>query len=333
MTPSPASALSPARSLASSNPPYSGARLLGFGAAQPAAVTTGTELGARYGRSAEWIEARTGIRELRRLGTGELIGELALSAARDAIAGSHLPAEQIDLVIAASCSNRAGSPTLSSIVAGGLASSAAQLDLNGACSGFCYGISTADALIRAGSVRHVLLVAAEHMSDLIDPDDVGTGIIFGDGAGAAVLGPNLGAEPAIGPVAWGSDGSNSTLIEFGDEPYMRMQGRQVFRWAVECIHHVALEACAKAGISPRDIDVFVPHQANLRIGSAIAEKLGLSNAVVSEDIVISGNTSAASIPIAVTRLTQSGRVRPGQLALLVGFGAGLAYAAQVVRLP
>lgn len=333
MTPSAAPALSPSSLLASASPPNSGARLLGFGAAQPVASTTATELGARYGRSAEWIEARTGIRELRRLGTQEAIGDLALSAARDAIASSRVPVDQIDLVIAASCSNRAGSPTLSSIVARSLGSNAAQLDLNAACSGFCYGISTADALIRAGSARYVLLVAAEHMSDLIDPDDVGTGIIFGDGAGAAVLGPNPGEEPSIGPVAWGSDGSNSALIEFGSDRYMRMQGRQVFRWAVECIHHVALEACAKAGVSPREIDVFVPHQANLRIGSAIAAKLGLSNAVVSEDIVVSGNTSAASIPIAVTRLTQAGRVRPGQLALLVGFGAGLAYAAQVVRLP
>jgi 3-oxoacyl-[acyl-carrier-protein] synthase-3 len=309
------------------------------GAAQPSGSLTAGEVGSRYGRTAEWIQARTGIRSLRRIRAGESLIGLAESAGADALARSGVPRAQIDLVIAATCSTRAGEPALGPQLAQRLAPDAAYFDLNSACSGFCYAVGMADGLIRAGSARHVLIVGAEHMSDLIDPTDLGTGIIFGDGAGAAVLGPCLedsgpGGGPGVGPVAWGSDGSQSELIAFGeDDPFMRMQGQAVFRWAVENIHRVALRACELAGVSPADIDVFVPHQANLRIVDAMAKKLGLTDAVIADDITVSGNTSAASIPIAMTRLLDSGDARSGQLALLVGFGAGLAFAAQVVRLP
>lgn len=310
-----------------------GARILGFGAAQPTDSTSGEQIGARYGRTAEWVEARTGIRSLRRLRSDERLIDLAEAAASDALASSGLTAPEIDTVIAATCSVPGEDPLLSRELVERIVPGAAYFDLNAACSGFCYAASTADSLIRSGAAKHVLLVGAEQMSSIIDPDDLGTGIIFGDGAGAAVFGPYTADRPAIGPVAWGSDGGQSELISFGDERYMRMQGQQVFRWAVDKIHHVALRACTMAGVTPSDIQVFVPHQANLRIGTAIATKLGLSGAVVSNDITVSGNTSAASIPIGLCRLVQSGAVRPGQLALLVGFGAGLTYAAQVIQLP
>ena len=306
---------------------------MGFGAAQPADSTSGEQIGARYGRTAEWIEARTGIRSLRRLNATESLVGLAEAAAREALTSSALEPSSVDTVIAATCSVDGGAPLISRAVSERLAPGAAYFDLNAACSGFCYGASTADALIRSGAAQNVLLVGAEQMSGIIDPDDLGTGIIFGDGAGAAVFGPNDTGRTAIGPVAWGSDGGQCELISFGDEPYMRMQGQQVFRWAVEKIHHVAKRACTLAGVTTDDIEVFVPHQANLRIGTAIAAKLGLGHAVVSNDITVSGNTSAASIPIGLCRLVQAGKVRSGQLALIVGFGAGLTYAAQVIQLP
>jgi 3-oxoacyl-[acyl-carrier-protein] synthase III len=326
-----APAASPVRLRANTIVP--GARILGFGAAQPSDSTTGAQIGARYGRTAEWIEARTGIRSLRRLRADERLIDLAESAANDALVSSNLTGVNIDTVIAATCSVPGGERLMSRDLVERIAPGAAYFDLNAACSGFCYAASTADSLIRAGAAQHVLLVGAEQMSSIIDPDDLGTGIIFGDGAGAAVFGPNTAARPAIGPVAWGSDGDQAELISFGDEPYMQMQGQQVFRWAVDKIHHVALRACTLAGVTPSDIQVFVPHQANLRIGTAMATKLGMGHAVVSNDITVSGNTSAASIPIGLCRLVQSGRVRSGQLALLVGFGAGLTYAAQVIQLP
>jgi 3-oxoacyl-[acyl-carrier-protein] synthase III len=312
----------------------SGSQILGVGAAQPkASIEIGT-IGARFGRTAEWIESRTGIRRLRRLSAGERLIDLAVDAGSAALSASGLAADQIDLIIATSCSTRTGTEAIGAQLSRRLAPDSGWLDLNAACSGFCYAISAADALIRDGAARHVLIVAAEHMSSLIDPADLGTSIIFGDGAGAALLGPS--PDAGVGPVAWGSDGSLSTAIAFGDDDrdeFMRMQGQQVFRWAVETAPDVATQACKLAGVLPSEIAVFVPHQANLRIIDAVVRKLGLEHAVTSTDIVGSGNTSSASIPIALTRLIESAKAKSGQLALLVGFGAGLAQAAQVVRIP
>jgi 3-oxoacyl-[acyl-carrier-protein] synthase-3 len=314
--------------------PTFGARLAGFGAAQPDALLSGAELGARIGRSADWIEARTGIRELRTLTPDARIIDLALRAATDALRAAATDPATIDVVLGATCSVRTGNPKLSSQIAGVLSPSAATLDLNAACAGFCYSLATADALIRNGSAHRVLVVAAEHMTDLVDPGDLGTSIIFGDGAGAAVLdaAPDRGLH--VGPVAWGSDGAHAGLIAIPDgEEFLTMAGQQVFRWATSEMQHVAIEACKLAGVTPDDIEVFVPHQANARIVDALATQIGLHHATVSRDICTSGNTSAASIPIAVSRLLRDGDARPGQLALILGFGAGLTYAAQVIRLP
>jgi 3-oxoacyl-[acyl-carrier-protein] synthase-3 len=205
--------------------------------------------------------------------------------------------------------------------------------INAACSGFCLAISSADTFIRAGMARCVLVVAAEQMSALLDPEDLGTSIIFGDGAGAAVLGPAATDVPGVGPVVWGSDGERRELIACDEAGVLRMAGREVFRWAVECMPAVALDACRQAGVDIADIDVFVPHQANGRIIAAITSGLGLSDTIVAYDISESGNTSAASIPIALTRLLERDAALSGRLALLLGFGAGLTYAGQVVRLP
>jgi 3-oxoacyl-[acyl-carrier-protein] synthase-3 len=311
-----------------------GGRLRGLGAAQPDSVLSGAALGARVGRSAEWIETRTGIRELRVLAAGESLLELATQAAADAVRDAGPSSERIDLVIAATCSNRDGQVPLAPELSRVFAADAATLDLNAACSGFCYSVAVADALIRSGSAQRVLVVAAEHMTGLVDPSDLGTSIIFGDGAGAAVLDAAGDGEVHIGPVAWGSDGSQAELIAIPEHcQSLTMAGQQVFRWAVDEVRHVAAQACANAGVTLAEIDAFVPHQANARIVDALTTQLGLEHATIARDVTISGNTSAASIPIALTKLLRDGSAKPGQLALLVGFGAGLTYAAQVVRLP
>ena len=306
-----------------------GSQLLTFGAARPEGVVTAAELGAPFGRSADWVEVRTGIRELRRLEKGESIVDLAIQAGRIAVDRAGV---EIDLVITSSCSAVPGIDQ-GGAIAHGCAPHAPTFQVNAACSGFSYALATADALIRTDQARHVLIVAAEHMSRLLDPADLGTSIIFGDGAGAAVVG--RAHEPGVGPVVWGSDGSRSEMIacDLNEIGVMRMQGQQVFRWAVETVPEVAFAACERAGVRPEDIAVFVPHQANLRIIEAVTRRLNLTGAQVAADIVRTGNTSAASIPMALDAITDEGLAPAGRPALLVGFGAGLAHSAQVVTLP
>ncbi|WP_375485037.1 beta-ketoacyl-ACP synthase 3 [uncultured Jatrophihabitans sp.] len=311
----------------------SGSQVLGFGAAQPTATTTSEELGAPFGKAGSWVETRTGIRSVRRAGTGAELNELALQAGMQALQAAGVDEHEVDLVITASCSVANG-PGDHGTLASGLARTAPRMHLNSACSGFCYALSTADDAIRTGAARYVLVVAAELMSSLVDPADLGTSILFADGAGAAVVGP-AGASPGVGPAVWGSDGSQSQLIDCGAVAggKLTMAGSQVFRWAVEHMPAVALDACRRAGVQIGDIDVFVPHQANKRIVDAISDKLGLGDTVIADSVIVSGNTSAASIPIAVVDLARRGLTTAGQLALLVGFGAGLSFAGQVIRLP
>ena len=304
-----------------------GSRLLGLGAAQPEHAVTSAELGAPFGKNAEWIRARTGIRALRRINTSAGLRELAEGAAADALEAAAVDGPEIDLVITASCS---ATDELAA-AARGVARAAGWLQINAACSGFCYALQAADVLIRAGSARKVLVIAAERMSRLLDAADLGTSIIFGDGAGAAVLGPSTGGA-GVGPTVSGSDGSRSRLIEVTGGR-LHMAGPEVVRWAVEQVPVVAREACARAGVDLGEIDVFVPHQANLRIIDAVTRALRLQRAVIADDITTSGNTSAASIPLALVKLLADGRARAGDVALLTGFGAGLSYAAQVVVLP
>ncbi len=312
-------------------------RLLGLGAALPATSISGEQLAAPFGLSGEWIQARTGIRALRRLGDTEDLLDLATTAATSALARGGVDAGELDLAIATSCSTPAGAAPIGGQLVARLGARAGSLDLNAACSGFCYAIGTADAMIRSGTARHVLIVGAERMSALLDSEDLGTSIIFGDGAGAALLGPGSGADAGnadIGPIAWGSDGSQAAMIACDeDDDYLRMNGQGVFRWAIETVPRLALQACDLAGVSPADIDVVVPHQANLRIIESVVQRAGLSHALVATDVIDCGNTSSASIPIALARLIDSGLTTSGQLALLIGFGAGLAWAGQVVRLP
>lgn len=310
-----------------------GARILGVGSYQPSHVVTSDETAQRFGKTGEWVQARTGIESLRKAAPSETVHHMAVAAGAEALRVAKVEPVQLGLVIIASCSAEAPIPDIASRVAVQLgARSAGAFDLNAACAGFCYALTVAADAIRLGSAEYVLVIGAERMTALVDPGDLGTSIIFGDGAGAAVVGPS--EHPGIGPVVWGSDGSGANLIHIPDHTrIMHMEGRSVFRWATTELHPVGVAACERAGVRPEDLAAIVPHQANARIVDALAEKIGASGAIVARDVTQSGNTSAASIPIALRRLIDAKAVEPDSLALLIGFGAGLSYAAQVVAIP
>ena len=319
-------------------------RIYAYGAARGERFVTNDDLVGPIDSSDEWIRQRTGIVTRTRANAETTAIDLAADAAAEAIATSGIDPADIDLVIVATISNPRQTPSVSAIVADRVgANPAAAYDLNAACAGFAYGITQADALIRAGAAQYAVVVGAEKLSDIVDPTDRSISFLLGDGAGAVVIGPS--DTPAIGPTIWGSDGSkaeavtmNHTLTEFRDGqapwPTLRQEGPTVFRWAVWEMVKVARQALEAAGVDATDLAAFVPHQANMRIIDEFAKQLGLSeNVVIGRDIETTGNTSAASIPLATHRLLQEHPELHGGLALQIGFGAGLVFGAQVVVLP
>jgi 3-oxoacyl-(acyl-carrier-protein) synthase III len=259
---------------------------------------------------------------------------MAVAAGGKAIAASGLAPDEIDLVIVASASLRAPIPGIGPQVAHRLGvPRPGSFDLNAGCAGFCYALGVANDDIRAGSSRNALVVGVERLSDVTDQTDRSTAVIFADGAGAAVVGAS--DEPGIGPVAWGSDGDQYNAIEIAaGSSTMTMAGQAVYRWATTKLTQTLFEAMEKAGVGPADIDVFAPHQANLRIIESMTKRLGFpETTVIARDIVQSGNTSAASVPLALTALIESGEAKSGDLALVLGYGAGLTFAGQVLVLP
>ena len=321
-----------------------GSRILAYGAARGDLEVTNDELVGPIDSSDEWIRQRTGIVTRTRASHGVLALDLATEAGREAIATSGIDPAQIDLVIVATISNVRQTPSISAVVADRVgANPAAAYDANAACAGFSYAVAQADALIRAGAAHYALVIGAEKLSDIVDPTDRSISFLLGDGAGAVVMGPS--DEVGIGPVVWGSDGAkadsvgmNATLIEYRDGdaewPTLRQEGQTVFRWAVWEMAKAARRAIEAAGVTPDDIAAFVPHQANMRIIDELAKQLKLpEHVVIARDIATTGNTSAASIPLATHRLLQEHPELSGGLALQIGFGAGLVYSGQVVRLP
>ncbi|MGX2992956.1 beta-ketoacyl-ACP synthase III [Streptomyces sp. JNUCC 64] len=321
-----------------------GARVLGVGAYRPARVVGNAEVAGPIGSSDEWIRRRSGIATRRFAAADDTVVSMAVAASVKALAQAGVAPDEVDTVLLASMSHREQSPPAAPRVAHRLgAVGAGAMDLGAACAGFCHALATADSLIRSGNSRYVVVVGSERMTDIVDPGDRGTAFLFGDGAGAVVVGP--AAEPGIGPVVWGSEGDRHRAIAHqapwpapGDGPAgpatLRMDGPAVFRWAVATVPRTAAAALAAAGLTTADLAAFVPHQANLRIVDGAATALGLPpHVVVARDVVHAGNTSAASIPLAVDGLLARGAVPRGGLALLVGFGAGLNHAAQVVALP
>jgi len=310
-----------------------GARIAAVADYRPRRVVTNEEVARDLDTTAEWMRTRTGIVTRRIAAADESVIDMAAASGAKALATSGISADAVDLVLLASCSQPRQVPGGSAAVAARLgATNAGAVDINAACAGFCYALSFAADAVRAGTARTVVVAASERMSDLMDWTDRGTCILFGDGAGAAVV--TASEVDGIGLMASGSDGTGAELIAVPDgAELLTMDGPAVFRWATSAMPAVARRACELAGIEPSDLAAFVPHQANLRIIEPLARAVGATNAVIARDVVDSGNTSAASIPMALARLVAEGEVHSGDPALLLGFGAGLTYAGQVVRCP
>jgi 3-oxoacyl-[acyl-carrier-protein] synthase-3 len=311
-----------------------------MGSYQPERVVTNHDLAQRVDTNDQWIRDRVGIVERRVAAEDELLVAMAAEAGSRAVKDSGLTPADIDAVIVATCTMPNPIPNAAAQTAERIGVPApGAFDINAACAGFSYGVGVGADLVRGGSARHVLVIGAEKLSDWVDWDDRSTCIIFADGAGAAVLGPAPDAQSVgVGPVVWGSAGDMSNVIAIAPpNNALHQEGQAVFRWATTKIAPVALRAIELAGLTPADIDVLVPHQANLRIIEAVAKRLRAKGARedmrVADDIVLSGNTSSASIPLALDHMRTKGQASTGDVALLVGFGAGLSYAAQVVVCP
>ncbi|MFJ9081976.1 MULTISPECIES: beta-ketoacyl-ACP synthase III [unclassified Streptomyces] len=313
-----------------------GSRIVGIGHHQPARILTNEELAGMVDTNDEWIRSRVGIRTRHIAGPDEPVDELAAHAAAKALAAAGLAADEIDLVVVATSTAVDRSPNMAARVAHRLGvPSPAALDLNVVCAGFTHALATADHTLRAGAATRALVIGADKMSAVTDWTDRSTCVLVGDGAGAVVVEPCAeGEEPGIGPVLWGSVPEMGDAVRIEGEPArFAQEGQSVYRWATRSLPPLAREACAKAGLDPADLAAVVLHQANLRIIEPLAEKIGAVNAVIARDVVDSGNTSAASVPIALSKLVERGELVSGAPALLFGFGGNLSYAGQVIRCP
>jgi 3-oxoacyl-[acyl-carrier-protein] synthase-3 len=314
-----------------------GTRIAGLGHYRPSKVVTNDDLAQFIETNDEWIRSRVGIAERRYSEDNETVSSMGALAGRAALDDAGMTAADIDAVITATCTLEAQIPHASTRIAAALGIHApGSFDVNGACAGFCYGLGLASQAIRTGNARNILLVGSEQLTRWVDPKDRANSIIFADGAGAAVV--TSSETEQIGPIAWGSDETLTETIYISDrDSFVYQEGQSVFRWATTAIAPVAIRAVEQAGVALSDIDVFVSHQANLRIVDAIAKKIVAAGARddmrVARDIVTTGNTSSASIPIALDRMRKAGEVTSGDLVLAIGFGAGLTYAGQVFVCP
>lgn len=321
-------------------------RILSIGAARGDLNVPNDDLVGPIDSSDEWIRQRTGIIQRRRASEEILAVDLAVEAAEQAIQRSGLDRSEIDGLIIATISNVAITPSMAALAAHRLGlTPAAAFDVSAACAGYAYGIGQADALVRAGICKNVVVIGAEKLSDVVDPTDRSISFLLADGAGAVVIGAS--DSTGIGPTVWGSDGEKwdtihmtSTFAEYRANPgevawpTLRQDGQSVFRWAVWEMAKVARKTLEVSGIEPGDLAAFIPHQANLRIIDEFAKQLKLPESVaIARDIEMQGNTSAASIPLAMHALLEERPELSGGLALQIGFGAGLVYGAQVVVLP
>jgi 3-oxoacyl-[acyl-carrier-protein] synthase III len=302
------------------------AQILSLGAHVPEGLLTNADMEAMVDTSDSWILERTGIRERHRVAAGETATTMGARAASEALAAAGNP--RPDVIIAATCSAETRLPSTACLIQRALGlHGMPAFDINAACSGFVYGLALADSMIRSRAARTILVVASEALTRLVDYTDRSTCVLFGDGAAAAVVGS--GEAGGIRAVRWAAEGAEADLIYFGRRPgepdshdAIRMAGKGTFRAAVERLSEASLELCAAAGWSPAEIDWFIPHQANLRIIEATARRLGVPMDRVILNVERVGNTSAASIPLAIHEAVADGRLRPGQRILSVAFGSG-----------
>jgi 3-oxoacyl-[acyl-carrier-protein] synthase-3 len=320
-------------------------RIYSVGASRGDLLVPNDDIVGPIDSSDEWIQQRTGVITRRRASAGLSASDMATAAAKEAVAKSGIAATSIGAVIVATISNEVPTPSMAALVADAIgATPAAAYDISAACAGFCYGIAQADALIRAGVAEYVLVIGAEKLSEVAEPTDRTISFLLADGAGAVLIGP--ADEAGISPTVWGSDGSKwesigmtkTTRQALADSdthlPTLRQDGQTVFRWAVWEMAKVAQEALDRAGIASSDLAAFIPHQANMRIITEFAKQLDVpDHVVIARDIEDMGNSSAASIPLAMHRVLDEHPELSGGYALIIGFGAGLVYAAQIVRLP
>jgi 3-oxoacyl-[acyl-carrier-protein] synthase-3 len=310
-----------------------GSRLVALGHYQPEKVLTNDALTEMVDTSDEWIQRRVGIRTRHVAAEDETVADMAAEAAQKALANSGLTGPEIDLVIVATCTSHDRSPNVAARVANRLGITApAALDVNTACSGFPHALAMADLAIKGGSATKALVIGVEKLTDFVDWSDRTTCVLVGDGAGAVVVTASDTAE--ISPVVWGSvpEMGRAVLIE-GKGGSFSQEGRTVYRWTTTSLPDIARTVCERAGVQPEELGGVILHQANLRIIEPIAKLIGAVNAVIARDVVDSGNTSAASIPLAFSKLVERGELTSGSPVLLFGFGGGLSYAGQVVRCP
>ncbi|MGC5345302.1 beta-ketoacyl-ACP synthase III [Streptomyces sp. DT24] len=310
-----------------------GSRILALGHYQPQKVLTNDDLARVTDTSDEWIRSRVGIRTRCVAAEDETVADMAAEAAQKALANAGLSGADIDMVIVATCTSHDRSPNVAARVAAALGITApAALDVNTACSGFPHALAMADLAIKGGSATKAVVIGVEKLTDFVDWSDRSTCVLVGDGAGAVVVGAT--DAPEISPVVWGSvpQMGRAVLIE-GKGGTFSQEGQSVYRWATTALPELARQVCERAGIAPEDLGGVVLHQANLRIVEPVARKIGAVNAVIARDVVDSGNTSAASIPLAFSKLVERGELEKGTPVLLFGFGGGLSYAGQIVRCP
>ncbi|ARE76072.1 beta-ketoacyl-ACP synthase III [Streptomyces sp. NPDC059558] len=310
-----------------------GSRVLALGHYQPSRVLTNADLEEMVDTSDEWIQSRVGIRTRRVAAEDESVSDMATKAAEHALAKAGLTGADIDFVIVATCTALDRSPNTAARVAAAVGAQApAAIDVNTACSGFPHAMALADQSIRTGSATKALVIGVEKLTDFADWTDRTTCVLVGDGAGAAVV--VASEEPEISPVVWGSvpEMGRAVRIEAPSNTFAQ-EGQSVYRWATTALPKVALEVCERAGVKPEELGGVVLHQANLRIIEPLARKIGAVNAVIAKDVVESGNTSAASIPLALSKLVERGEIEKGSPVLLFAFGGGLSYAGQIINCP
>lgn len=344
-------------------PTRTGSRILGIGAYRPSIVVSNEDVCQWIDSSDEWIRQRTGIITRHRAPADVSVTDMAVAAGMEAIEKAGITAAQIGAVLVSTVTHPYATPSAAAQIADRIgATPAPAFDISAACAGYCYGVAQADSLVRSGTADYVLVIGVEKLSDVIDNHERTISFLLGDGAGAVVIGPS--DEPGISPAVWGSDGSKWDAVgmthsqleirDFSEQamkgdgvslaaadeahstlwPTLRQDGQTVFRWAVWEMAKMAKQALDEAGITTDDLSAFVPHQANMRIIDELAKQLKLpEHVLIGRDIADAGNTSAASIPLATHRLLAENPELSGKLSLQIGFGAGLVFGAQVVRLP
>jgi len=295
---------------------------------------TNADLEERIDTTDQWIVARTGIRERRVAAPEDTTATLAIEASAAAIKHAGFVPDDIDLLILATCTPDQQMPATSALVHDGLGLRGGAFDVGAVCSGFVYGLVIGSTLLESGGLRSVLVVGSETLTRITDPDDRGTVPLFGDGAAAVVVERSAAADSNAGLLAWdlGCDGSAAGILQIPPgEPFMRMEGQEVFRRAVRAVEQSATATLEKAGMTADDVDLFVPHQANARIISLAAERIGVPPERTMVNVDQYGNTSAASIPLALAEAADQGRLHDGDIVLLSGFGAGMTWASALIR--